>query len=190
MPLAPGMKDKLIRRDEIDLPNKKANEYNIRKYIKRQLNEIEEILWVLDQLPESQLDKLFSAKDITRLQKLEEKIIKHVDIHPVEGDKIVYRVNVKGDIAGLKNATNIIKVILPAQADEIELAAHIPKHADIVTDSLKAASRKDPRVYSLKEFNNIVLRDIAKTATARGQGYHVEFESAAAWIEDEKEESK
>jgi hypothetical protein len=81
MPLAPGMKDKLIRRDEVDLPNRKANEYNIRQYLLRYFKDMEEISWLLDTLPENQVNKILRDGNIANsAMKLTEKILGKMDL--------------------------------------------------------------------------------------------------------------
>jgi hypothetical protein len=81
MPLAPGMKDKLIRRDEVDLPNRKANEYNIRQYLLRYFKDMEEISWLLDTLPEPQVNKILKNGDMANAaMKLTEKILGKMDL--------------------------------------------------------------------------------------------------------------
>lgn len=81
MTLAPGMKDKLIRRDEVDLPNRKANEYNIRQYLLRYFKDMEEISWLLDTLPQNQVNKLLKDGNIANTaMKLTEKILEKMDL--------------------------------------------------------------------------------------------------------------
>lgn len=81
MPLAPGMKDKLINRDEVDLPNRKANEYNIRQYLLRYFKDMEEISWLLDTLPENQVNKILKDGNIANsAMKLTEKILGKMDL--------------------------------------------------------------------------------------------------------------
>jgi hypothetical protein len=79
MPLTVLMRERLVRRDELDAATKKANEYNVRKYITNYFKDLEEILWVLDQLPERQIARLFKDEDVYRLQALEEKALTYLD---------------------------------------------------------------------------------------------------------------
>ena len=79
------MKDKLIHRDEVGLSNRKANEYNIRKYIQNYFKDMEEIIWLLDALPAKQVEKLLadgSAANAT--MKLCEKILRTMDLPMVQ----------------------------------------------------------------------------------------------------------
>jgi len=86
MPITPLMKDKLVRRDEIDAATKKANEYHIRKHIINYLEDLEEILWILDTLPERQVKKLFKDEDVFRILELAERALIYLDFKPVWRD--------------------------------------------------------------------------------------------------------
>lgn len=89
MPLAPGMKDKLIRRDEIGLPNRKANEYNIRQYILKYFKDIEEIIWLLDTLPQRQVAKLLEDESAAKaVMELSNKIFEKMSLPSIQANFI------------------------------------------------------------------------------------------------------
>jgi hypothetical protein len=171
------MKDKLVRRDEIAIPNRKANEYNIRKYIKNHLKDIDEILQVLDLLPATQVDKLFSLEDIKRLELYEEKIIEHVVIPPIERGTIIYRFDIKDQLltlGGVLGDETTMKVLLPAKDNEVALIDQMARHVEVVRKA--NAPHKDEKIYSLREFNKKKLPGIAEFAAKRGQTYHIGLE--------------
>jgi hypothetical protein len=89
MPLAPGMKDKLIRRDEIVLPNRKANEYNIRLYILKHFKDMKEIIWLLDTLPPRQVAKLLEDGGVAKtVMDLSDKIFEKMSLPSIQANYI------------------------------------------------------------------------------------------------------
>lgn len=87
MPLAPGMKDKLINRDEISLANRKANEYNIRQYILKCFKDMEEIIWLLDTLPPRQVTKLLEDGSAAKTaMDLSDTILEKMSLPPVQAN--------------------------------------------------------------------------------------------------------
>ncbi len=87
MPLAPGMKDKLIHRDEIGLPNRKANEYNIRQYILKYFKDMEEIIWLLDALPQKQVAKLLEDGNAAKIVlDLSDKILEKMALPSIQAN--------------------------------------------------------------------------------------------------------
>lgn len=81
MPLTALMKERLAHREELDPATRKANEHQVRKYIKNYLKDLEEVLWVLEQLPQKQISTLFRDEDVFNLQALEEKTIIFLDFY-------------------------------------------------------------------------------------------------------------
>jgi len=92
MPLTPLMKDRLVRRDELkekDPAAKKSNEYNVRRYVQNYLKDLEEILWILDMLPENQLRRIFkNDEDVYNLLELVERALVFLDFMPVKEYKV------------------------------------------------------------------------------------------------------
>lgn len=84
MALTDGMKEKLLNRDEIDLSNRKANEYHIRKYIQKYFKDMEEIIWLLDAMPQKQVEKLIEdGKAADTTMRLCEKILGKMELPTV-----------------------------------------------------------------------------------------------------------
>lgn len=84
MALTDGMKEKLLNREEIDLSNRKANEYHIRKYIQKYFKDMEEIIWLLDAMPQKQIEKLFEdGKAADTTMRLCEKILRKMELPTV-----------------------------------------------------------------------------------------------------------
>ncbi len=84
MSLPALVKDRLIRRDSIDTGLKKSNEYRVREYIKNYLKDLEEIIWILDTLPDKQFKKLFKDEDVYRLLEITERAIVNLDFVPIQ----------------------------------------------------------------------------------------------------------
>jgi len=81
------MKDKLIHRDEIALPNRKANEYNIRQYILKYFKDMEEIIWLLDTLPPRQVTKLLEDGSAAKTaMDLSDTILEKMSLPPVQAN--------------------------------------------------------------------------------------------------------
>jgi predicted DNA-binding protein len=83
MPLPSLVKDRLVKRDSLDIAIKKSNEYRVREYIKNYLNDLEEIVWVLDKLPEKQFKKLYKDEDVYRLLDIANRAAIHLDFWPI-----------------------------------------------------------------------------------------------------------
>lgn len=84
MALTDGMKEKLLNREKIDLSNRKANEYHIRKYIQKYFKDMEEIIWLLDAMPQKQIEKLFEdGKAADTTMRLCEKILCKMELPTV-----------------------------------------------------------------------------------------------------------
>lgn len=93
MALTAGMKDKLLHREEIDLSNRKANEYHIRKYIQQYFEDMEELIWLLDAMPARQIKRLLGdGKAAAATMDLCEKILSKMELPTVQsmypGDEI------------------------------------------------------------------------------------------------------
>lgn len=135
MPLAPGMKDKLIRREEIDLPNRKANEYNIRHHILRYFNDMEEILWILDTLPQKQVDRLLKdGKALNLTMKLTEKLIEKIDPWPIGEDEnygaMAFRVYGNVILSSEPGKCTIDSISRTVSEEEIKLNKRLVAHLD------------------------------------------------------------
>ena len=77
-------KDRIIKRDLLDIGVKKSNEYRVREYIKDYLKDLEEIIWVLDTLPDKQFKKLFKDEDVYRLLEIVERALVNLDFTPIQ----------------------------------------------------------------------------------------------------------
>lgn len=84
MSLPQLVKDRLIKRDLLDIGVKKSNEYRIREYIKDYLKDLEEIIWVLDTLPDKQFKKLFRDEDVYRLLEIVERALVNLGFMPIQ----------------------------------------------------------------------------------------------------------
>lgn len=78
------VKDRLIKRDLLDTGVKKSNEYRVREYIKDYLNDLEEIIWVFDTLPDKQFKRLFKDEDVYRLLEIAERALVNLDFMPIQ----------------------------------------------------------------------------------------------------------
>lgn len=185
MPLTSTQKERLVNRDKDEYASvKRTNDYLVRQYIKTCLEDLDEVLWILDILPQKQLDKLFKPADVQRIEKLEEKILDHLDFRPSNGSKVVLHFNVKGAYADPDIDHAPMKVSFPARPDEIELTTHVRLHAEIINDRLDQLTHQDKHVYSVREFN----KKMAKIAEEREQIYQVELEPFAYFPKNGKEE--
>jgi len=84
MPLPQLVKDRLIKRDGLDIAIKKSNEYRVREYVKNYLNDLEETVWILDTLPEKQFKKLFKDEDVYRLLDIANRAAIYLDFLPLQ----------------------------------------------------------------------------------------------------------
>lgn len=84
MSLPQLVKDRLIKRDLLDGGVKKSNEYRVREYLKNYLKDLEEIIWVMDTLPDKQFKKLFKDEDVYRLMEIAERALVNLDFMPIQ----------------------------------------------------------------------------------------------------------
>jgi hypothetical protein len=83
MTLPERVKERLVKRDGLDIAVKKSNEYRVREYVKDFFKDLEEIAWVLDMLPWKQQTKLFRDEDVYRLLELAERAMVALDFIPL-----------------------------------------------------------------------------------------------------------
>ena len=164
MPLAPGMKEKLIHREETDVPNRKANEYNIRQYVLRHFNDVEEILWILDTLPERQIKKLFKDEDIYRFLEITEKALVYLDFMPIRRYEDGSLFAEKGLMGAPENGSpRVFSTSRPANDQDIQRYTTLQKHIA----RLETFVRPRPGVI-YNDLDRVYFRDLIKEVKRSG----------------------
>jgi hypothetical protein len=143
MPLPPLVSDRLLHREELDTATRKANEYRARQYIKNYLNDLEEIVWILDMLPQNQVAKLFKDEDLYRLQALEEKILIYLDFTPLD---ILSIIELDGSP---KHAEKTLLVSNPMKNNE---RATISKGRNATDQDIERASKLNHHLLNIGDF--------------------------------------
>ncbi|MGD0953112.1 MAG: hypothetical protein ABR985_12095 [Methanotrichaceae archaeon] len=131
------VKDRLIRRDELDTGTKKSNDFRVRKYVKDSLANLDEILWILDTLPENQVSKIFAYEDAYRLFKLTEKVVAALGPSPFaaadeNGKHHVHRhfkVDLSNKLSGLTKSTVGIELVYEPTDEEVKFFQELTNHS-------------------------------------------------------------
>jgi hypothetical protein len=82
MRLSESQKERLINREQQDTATRRYNEFSIRKFFRSVLDSLEDLLLILERLPERQIAKIFKDEDVYRLQAIEEKALYYLDFKP------------------------------------------------------------------------------------------------------------
>jgi hypothetical protein len=170
MTLPSLVKDRLIHRNELDTATKKTNEYRARKYVKNYLKDLEEILWILDTLPETQISKLFTYNDVYQLFDLTEKLVKKLGPSPVaapdeNGIRHVFRhfnVELTDPFQGMKSATARVKVTYEPASDETVFFNRFTGHI-MALEGIYDNNEHAPHTYKIDEFNEQILKPLQAT---------------------------
>jgi len=149
MPLPPLVSERLLHREELDTATRKANEYRARQYIKNYLNDLEEIVWILDMLPQNQVAKLFKDEDLYRLQALEEKILIYLDFTPLEIASITDLASITEPDGSTKQAEKTLLVSNPTKNNE---RATISKGRDATNQDIERALKLNHHLLNIEDF--------------------------------------
>lgn len=130
------VKDRLVRRDELDTETKKSNEFRVRKYVKDSLKNLDEIIWILDTLPENQVSKIFAYEDAYRLFKLTEKVVAVLGPSPIaaadeKGKHHVFRhfkVDLSNRLSGLTKSMVGVDVVYEPSDEEVKFFRELEDH--------------------------------------------------------------
>ena len=163
MTLPPLVKDRLIHRDELDTATKKANEFRVRKYIKDSFKDLEEILWILDTLPENQVSKIFTYEDVYRLFKLTEKVVTVLGPSPFaakdENGKYHvhrhFRVDLSNKLSGLTQSMVGVDVVYEPSDEEVEFFRKLVGHITQLEETYRLNERPN-EVFTSEELDKKV----------------------------------
>jgi len=159
------VKDRLIKRDLLDIGVKKSNEYRVREYIKDYLKDLEEIIWVLDTLPDKQFKKVFKDEDVYRLLEIAERALVNLDFMPIRRNDDGKLIAIKGLVVdsaegGLPRAFSIEREATDVDKNRYStLQKHIARLEKFVKPLLGA-------IYN--DLDQSYLKDLIKTAKKEG----------------------
>jgi len=172
--------------------------YRMSKVLKKRLDELETILYLLDEIPESyqSQDKMDLRKAAINAMDITDKLIERLDpafISPIikdrdgnecdyrehvegarrEGSRVIrhFNVDMKSYLPGITNGRATIKVSYEPTDEEIEFIRRINEHQYKI-DEIRNNSERPHRLYSAKEFNDIVIPKLK----ARGTNFKYDTE--------------
>jgi hypothetical protein len=168
------------------------------KVLKKRLDELETILYLLDEIPESyqSQDKMDLRKAAINAMDITDKLIErldpafnipyyqdrdgnecdyreHVEGARREGSRVIrhFNVDMKSYLPGITNGRATIKVSYEPTDEEIEFIRRINEHQYKI-DEIRNNSERPHRLYSAKEFNDIVIPKLK----ARGTNFKYDTE--------------
>ena len=178
--------------------------YRMSKILKKRLDELEIISYLLNEIPKSYQsnEKIDVMKAAINAMEITEKLVERLDpayISPIikdsdgkkcdnrnppvngkhsrrVGSRIIrrYLVNVKSYMPGLTKGTATIRVSYEPLKSEIDFLSRLTDHQTIL-EKIRTESERNSHVYSTKEFNEEILPRLK----IRGNNFEARFEFAA-----------
>lgn len=159
------VKDRLIKRDLLDIGVKKSNEYRVREYLKDYLKDLEEIIWVLDTLPDKQFKKLFKDEDVYRLLEIAERALVNLDFMPIQRNEDGKLIAIKSLIADSSEGGLPHTYSIEREATDTDKNRHSALEKHIVRLE-KFVRPLHAAIYN--DLDRAYLKDLIKTAKKDG----------------------
>jgi hypothetical protein len=141
----------------------KTGDYALRQYLKNQLDSMGDLLDVFDVLPDKQIKKVITPKQLADILKVLEKLL---ELHPPievkpdeEGNLRVVRyfhINMASRLRGLNNAVTGSEVSYLATEDEAEFWKEFRYIALYIFKNIMDDLQHAPKNLTRKEFNNLI----------------------------------
>ncbi len=170
-------------RDIKDPKEQKYIDYTLRNYIKKQLDSLEDLVEVLNELPEDQIKMVVTPQQVINLFDVLEKLLQISPPNEVieSNDGIAppellmrYSVHFGKALPGVNNDTTIVHVRLPASEEERQYEIRALNFMNYVLPKVFENLEAEPPEYSSKEFNRKIIPTLNKIANERGAFCKVE----------------
>jgi hypothetical protein len=141
----------------------KTGDYALRQALKSRLDSIEDILEILDVLPDKQIQNIITPKQMINFLKVLEKLLAlcpPIEVKTDENGNMravrYFQVDMASRLRGLNNAVTGAHVSYPATEDETEFWDEFRYMYLFVFKNIMEYIEHDPKAYTRKEFNNIM----------------------------------
>lgn len=131
--------------------------YRLSGILKKDLEGLKDLSRLLDEIPESYLEKINRSDAAIIAMGLTEKLVEKLDPVPIspkdDGGRQIFRhFKVKAPFPGIVDATTRVKVRCDATEEEITLFNRLTQHIGALEGIIRS-SEYDPHTYSYEEFN-------------------------------------
>jgi hypothetical protein len=176
---------------------RKYIDYTLRRYIEKQFDSFDNLLQVLDALPDDQIKSVLTPKHMADLLKVLEKSLEIFPPAYVEQDEKgeyqttrYYQVIFGSDFAkfGEDDASSLVNVACPASDEEIEYWKMFEYSSNYLFKRISEMILDIPMLCTTKQLNTVILPELNKIANKRGAFCKVE--SAACTPIERKKSSK
>lgn len=173
--------EKIQNVEEFDPERKKYIDYTLRNFAKKHFDATNDVLEVLDVLPEKQIKTLITADRIIGVLELLKKI--SFDLAPIELDAqgnphAVYRfkllIKLDKPVNGKDTLINTMKYMFPATPEEVETA----KKLEPYMSTLCKLFETDAHVYTMDEWNKYGTFRLHDIMIRRGQSFKLDIDES------------
>lgn len=141
----------------------KAGDYALRQYLKNQLDSMADLLDVFDVLPDKQIKKVITPKQLVDIFKVLEKLLElhpPLEVKPDEKGNLrvvrYFHINMASRLKGLNKAMTGSEVSYLATDDEAEFWREFRYVALYLFKNIMEDLQQTPKSYTRKEFNNLI----------------------------------